>query len=837
MTTTNQNIDESIAVSEGTTQSQGVNNNGNEEPTGQYPKSDYFYSTNLNYAATGAARNELYTGGGDLGLALGLNEQGASEYPYNQVSETTSGHIIEIDDTPGNERILIKHRTGSGVELRSDGTVLAASTKNKVELVADDHTVVVEGEGNLVYKGNLNLKVTGDFNIECTNFNVKSNGAYNMTVAQSHRTKIGGNLGETVGGGSSRTTVGQVTNTSLAGFSNNVKGIYSNNVDGDVNHFSSGTTTMTSEIQMNLTSEVVNLIGTKLSAIGSKGTIGGFGVHIKGSEGDFEGSVAAPTFYGNLIGKAKFAALADKALGANTSGTAGGLGGGGTGSASYPSDPGEPSFVQPAPDAVTAYLTQSEIGIREVSIDDGDFIKQSIDKTEVYGGLSNLDLNTGLVRSRLRDLSNLSVDDFVSKAVAEGVLSPNYGKIAPPGVGRVASGGTTPKFGQQQFGNVKITSASDPFLPRKLTANLIPDPLYNPDFLSTITSATKLAPGVSIAKFLGSIDHPTPLSFIKDEQQKRDLARQLYLHAEVMRTISTNKANFSDYRLIVKEGVYRPGPQETPKGLNALKLFGLAVVYDLVDNKGVSDLPVLFDLAEYWKDTLYFDKMILSYDTYDPSKELDGQIVLIMPQIDEDWTGVFNREVETHFNGRKMANGELVECTTSSTLPTTTTVEPLPGQGGKFGVTKSAILKPILYTLNGTSDLVQPGALENMQSLLSNEYAALQDEFGGPLTINDGLAKFDTSRESNTPSSQHFYGRAIDIDISNYSSPLRSKLLEAAIKVGFKGFGLGNTILHLDVRPVSKRNGQAGKRDAWNYGNAMWAGKSFKGYWEPLIEN
>jgi len=843
MTTTNQNLDTSLSTSEGTTQSQGVSPDNSEEPTAQYPKSEYFFSSNLNFAATGAARNELYTGGGDLGLSLGLAPQAPSQYPHNQVSESVSGHIIEVDDTPGNERVLIKHRTGSGVELRSDGTVLVTSTKNKVELTADDHTVVVEGEGNLVYKGNLNLKVTGDFNIECANFNVKSNGNYNMDVNGSHRTKVGASLGETVGQGTSRTSAGQVVHTSLAGLSNNVKGTFSNNVDGDANYVASGKTIMTSESQLNISTPDLNTVATSLSMFGSTGTIGGPGIHVKGYEGDFEGSVAAPTFYGNLVGKAKFAALADKALGANTAGSAPGS----SGTANYPSEPGEPSFVQPSASLVSTYLEKSDNGIKIVSIDDGDFIKKNINKTDVYGGLSDLNLTTGLVRSRLRDPNNLAVEDFTTQAVAEGVLSGNYTNVAPPGIGRVVSANSTPKFGQIRFGNVKITSNSDPFLPTNLVSSILPDPVYNPDFAGSINSNTKLAPGVSIAKFLGSTGHPTNLGFIKDEQQLRQLARQLYLQAEVMRSIATNKAAFSDYRLIVQEGVYRPGPAETASGLNLLKLKGQAVVYDLVDLDGRSDPAVIFDLAEYWKDTLLFDKMILSYDTYDADKELDAQLIIIMPEISDSWVGRFNRTVETQFNGNKLSQGELVECTTTpvTTQSATSKVELPTGVGGKYGLNlltihnppDPPIVIPIVDTLAGTHPNMRPGALETMKNLLNNEYARMQDFYEGPLTINDALVKETTKRVGNT--SQHFFGRALDIGITGLSNGQKIKLVDAALKAGFKGFGFGENILHVDTRPTSLA-GVPGGYNAWDYtevGDSRWAGKSFNNYWNGYIEN
>jgi len=858
MTTNNQNLDESLNVSEGTTISQGVNGNNSQDGTGEFPKSEYFFSSNINHAAVGAVRNNLYVGGGDKGIPLGLPPQKASEYPHNQVSETPSGHVIEIDDTPGGERILVKHRTGAGIEIRTDGSILLASTKNKVEVTADDHTVIVEGEGNLVYKGNLNLKVTGDFNIECTNFNVKTNGAYNMDVASSHRTKVGGNLGETVQGGSSRTSVGQVTNTSLSGLSNNVKGIYSNNVDGAANYVASGLTTFTSESKINISTPDLNAAATNLSVFGDQGTIGGENVimynynmytqknirtltlettSLWAEENVTATAMYADTFHGDLNGVAVTATKSQSQLYADPS-TGGGVGSAGSITKTF-ADPAavDPKVTaMPSAQLLETYLTKSQNGIRTVSIDDGNFIKKNIDKTDVYGGLSNLDLTIGKIRSKLRDDTNLQNQEFITQALAEGILSSDYTKIAPPGIGRVASENSTPKFGQIKFGNVKVTSAGDPFLARRLAANLVPDPYYNPDLAGLITSSTKLAPGVSISKFLGANGDPTNLNFIKDEQQKRNLARQLYLHAEVIRSIANNKAAFADYRLIVEEGVYRPGPNETPKGLNLLKLYGLAVVYDLVDENGVSDPSTLFDLAEYWKDTLYFDKLILSYDTYDTQKEMDAQLIVIMPQIDDNWQGVFNRTVETQFNGKVMSAGELVECTLTPTIPTENETTPLPTNFDTYGINVSSTLKPLLYTLNGASSAVQPGALANMKSLLQNEYQTLQKKFKAPLTINDAIAKSSTSRNTNfSPpfGSQHFYGRAIDIDISGFGNNDRIRLVDAAIEAGFTGFGLGNNILHLDLRPQTKTGN---KRDAWNYSNTNFAGRSFDNYWNSYIE-
>tara|TARA_A100001015_G_scaffold289605_1_gene361654 strand:+ start:363 stop:1178 length:816 start_codon:yes stop_codon:yes gene_type:complete len=49
-------------------------------------------------------------------------------YPNNKVTQTSSGHIIEIDDTDKAERIHIRHKSGSFVEFHPDGSVVIKTT-------------------------------------------------------------------------------------------------------------------------------------------------------------------------------------------------------------------------------------------------------------------------------------------------------------------------------------------------------------------------------------------------------------------------------------------------------------------------------------------------------------------------------------------------------------------------------------------------------------------------------------------------------------------------------------------------------------------------------------
>lgn len=238
---------------------------------------------------------------------------------------------------------------------------------------------------------------------------------------------------------------------------------------------------------------------------------------------------------------------------------------------------------------------------------------------------------------------------------------------------------------------------------------ILVDPQYNPEFASSITSATKLGPGISMAKFLGSKGSRTQLKklYAKNFYGSADykqIARNLVLHAHAILSISGNLA-FANHRLIVSEGIYEPSPQfitletyfsteeeakneakgfdgasygkterrwvvtapyyvgekPSPNSINDLKRTGRAVVYQLIDKNGKIDHQKTFDLAVFWKDYINYDKLILDYDTFDPNDELAAQIVLVMPEVPQSYDVSFSFDVETTYNGELQAKNELLE--------------------------------------------------------------------------------------------------------------------------------------------------------------------------------
>ena len=106
-----------------------------------------------------------------------------TEYPFNKVWETESGHVMEFDDTPGSERVHIAHRSGTFQEVYPSGTKVEKIVKNNYQIVFSDHHVFIKGRVNLTVESNVNMKVFGHVNLEAHNdVNANVAGSVNYTV-------------------------------------------------------------------------------------------------------------------------------------------------------------------------------------------------------------------------------------------------------------------------------------------------------------------------------------------------------------------------------------------------------------------------------------------------------------------------------------------------------------------------------------------------------------------------------------------------------------------------------------------------------------------------------
>jgi len=127
---------------------------------------------------------------------LGTYEPGSCYepvYPYNNVMETESGHIKEYDDTPGAERIMERHKSGTQYEIQPNGSKVERIVSDNYQLVCGHDTVEVHGNVRIIVSGHCDLAVAKDLNA-----------------------KVGGNMSSTITGNLTADITG-ATNITSAG--------------------------------------------------------------------------------------------------------------------------------------------------------------------------------------------------------------------------------------------------------------------------------------------------------------------------------------------------------------------------------------------------------------------------------------------------------------------------------------------------------------------------------------------------------------------------------------------------------------------------------------------
>lgn len=219
---------------------------GFRDPSGTYPKADYIGVPDVNVHARGdsseVVSNKISTVTLDVPTATGgtwsePETPYAPEYPYNHVVETESGHITELDDTTGAERIHEYHRSGTFREVYPDGTVVTRIVGNEYSIVAGDDFVNV--------KGNVKLTIDGDAETY-----IKKN--WNITVDKDVNWIIKGNMTELVEGTVTETYQKSQTTTVSGDLTESINGNQSTNIGGTLTMSAGGVVTVTgSKIKLN----------------------------------------------------------------------------------------------------------------------------------------------------------------------------------------------------------------------------------------------------------------------------------------------------------------------------------------------------------------------------------------------------------------------------------------------------------------------------------------------------------------------------------------------------------------------------------------------------------
>ena len=128
----------------------------------------------------GAVRDE------NVGVVIGgewsePNTPYAAEYPYNHVYESESGHLREMDDTPGKERIHERHASGSGYEIHPDGSKVTRVKNDNYTLTTNDDYTHIKGTQRHTTDGGVRIRVNST-NTEGNNYNIEVGANANVNV-------------------------------------------------------------------------------------------------------------------------------------------------------------------------------------------------------------------------------------------------------------------------------------------------------------------------------------------------------------------------------------------------------------------------------------------------------------------------------------------------------------------------------------------------------------------------------------------------------------------------------------------------------------------------------
>nr|DAJ41864.1 MAG TPA: baseplate protein [Ackermannviridae sp.] len=99
---------------------------------------------------------------------------GNAQYPYNRTFTSASGHMWEFDDTPGNERVNIYHKSGSFMMMDHNGNVFHKAKNDDYTFIGGEKNEIVTDSRNIKVMGNCNLNIDGIWNVKAAaaNFDI-----------------------------------------------------------------------------------------------------------------------------------------------------------------------------------------------------------------------------------------------------------------------------------------------------------------------------------------------------------------------------------------------------------------------------------------------------------------------------------------------------------------------------------------------------------------------------------------------------------------------------------------------------------------------------------------
>jgi len=183
----------------------GAESTGFKDPTGKYPiagmlnEQDTSRLSRRNTKNTNVEKKLKSRRTGIPSISGTFSEPAPAynaQYPYNHVYSTESGHTLEFDDTPGNERIHLYHSAGTYTEIDKYG--------NQVNKIVGDNFSITERNGYIYIDGTARITIGSDVKLTIGgNLDISVDGNLNYDIGGSVTWKIGGDQTSGIGGNNS----------------------------------------------------------------------------------------------------------------------------------------------------------------------------------------------------------------------------------------------------------------------------------------------------------------------------------------------------------------------------------------------------------------------------------------------------------------------------------------------------------------------------------------------------------------------------------------------------------------------------------------------------------
>lgn len=540
-----------------------------------------------------------------------------SVYPHNKVIETTQGHILELDDTPGHERIRVFHKTGSQIEMRPDGSIRYRSMKNSYHLTAGNEETIIRGNCNIIIEASANLRVKGDMTMQVDgDYNLLVHGDMSHEVAGNLETRVHGDNSERTTGFKLLETRGNVEFRHLGdSFLEKTFGTHTSNVGGNIS--------ITTESDFELIGDGDLSAEFEGGFFQIKGTTSYFAA----DTGYFDTEIHTETGYattweGDLEG------TATKAIYATTAGSA-------------PTGVSNPTTPDPTTPESSPNSNLSAINITDSS----DELIKDLDRSVVNGGYNKRRLNCYEVYRHARNTTLRRDQEWLQDQINTEAIAMSINTSSPPSASRSISSISSTTTGVRGVSHLSDGSSRTFTIPTNKKLK-ITEPNSAFQISGALSSSTRITPSFVLAQLLGSDSEASFLdsSELLVSQETAVTNLQLLAYNVLEPLLDKFGSNWT-----VSESLYVPLPNEKldPSSINLPFAKGLGVGIQL------PDLPqsAYFDYASWCLNNLIFDKLVLSYIDYDPNETNEPTLLITISK------GNNSKSFSTEFNHQVVGSG------------------------------------------------------------------------------------------------------------------------------------------------------------------------------------